>query len=120
MTYQLEMGDDGILRLSFSGQIGTEEMEAFRQDFMPFLEAATDESPVLVLSGAHGDTKYSSGARKIFMQLNRDPRIGKAATVGTARYTRVLARFVLKATGRDNIGFFDTQEEAVAWLKDEA
>ena len=120
MTYKLEMGEDGILRLSFAGQVGTEEMEAFRQDFLPYLEAATDESPLLVLSNAQGDTKYSSGARKIFMQLNRDSRIGKAATVGTGRYTRVLARFVLKATGRDNIGFFDTQEEAVAWLKGES
>jgi len=30
---------------------------------------------------------------------------------------RVLVSFVLKATRRDNIRFFETEEEALAWLQ---
>lgn len=41
-------------------------------------------------------------------------------SVGANRYTRVLARLVLKASGRDNIRFFGLEEEAVAWLKAES
>jgi hypothetical protein len=44
--------------------------------------------------------------------------LGKAATIGVDRYTRVLIGFVLKATGRDNIRLFDTEEQALAWLRE--
>jgi hypothetical protein len=56
--------------------------------------------------------------RKAFFDLNSDPRLGKSATVGVDRYTRVLLDFMLKATKRDNIRLFDTEEEALAWLKE--
>ena len=118
MAYKLEMDQEGILRLWFEGNISTEEMEAFRADFTAFLEQSTEEKPLLVLSYSTSEAaKFSPGARKIFVQLNRDPRIGKAATLGVNRYTRVLAGFILKASGRDNVQFFDTEEEAVAWLR---
>jgi hypothetical protein len=120
MPYQIQMGDDGILRVDFAGGVlEREEVDDFVRDFYVHLDATTPEAPLRTLTvvGQAG-TKLSSKVRKAFSDLNGDPRLGKAATIGVDRYTRVLIGFVLKATGRDNIRLFDTEEQALAWLRE--
>lgn len=116
MAYEMHMRDDGILRMWFEGDIGVEEMETFRREFEGFLAGATEQEPLQVLTDSSRPAKYSSAARKIFVALQDSPQVGKAAVVGARRYTRVLASFVLRASGRDNVRFFDSEEEAVDWL----
>jgi hypothetical protein len=55
--------------------------------------------------------------RKTVLEIIRDFRLEKAAVVGASRYARVLASFIMKATGRNNIRFFVSEEEGLAWLK---
>lgn len=117
MAHELHMSDDGILRMRFVGDVGGQEMEAFYKDFAPFLETATEEKPLLVISDSTQAGKLSPKARKQLADLNRDPRIGLVGVLGARRYERVLISFVLKVTGRDNIRFFEKEEEARAWLK---
>jgi hypothetical protein len=120
MPYQLQMGDDGILRIGFAGgTLERDEVEEFVRDFQDHLAAATPAAPLCTLTVAgQSGTKLSAKARKAFFELNGDPRLGKSATVGVDRYTRVLIGFMLKATRRDNIRLFDTEEEALAWLRE--
>lgn len=119
MSYKLWMKDDGILRIQIDDDLA-EELDAFTRELAIYLDAATEESPLRTLAMSRDPGgKLPSSVRKTFAELNRDPRLGKSATIGLDRYTRVLAGFVLKATGRDNIRFFDTEEEALAWLKEE-
>ena len=120
MPYRMQMGDDKILRVDFvGGVLERAEVDDFMRDFQGYLEAATPAAPLrtLTVAGQSG-MKLSAKVRKAFSDLNGDPRIGKAATVGVDRYTRVLIGFVLKATGRDNIRLFDTEEQALAWLRE--
>lgn len=120
MPYQIQMGDDGILRIDFAGgSLERDEVNDFVRDFTVYLDAVTPEAPLRTLTVAdQSGAKLSSKTRKAFADLNNDHRLGKAATVGINRYTRVLVGFVLKATGRDNIRFFDTEESALAWLRE--
>ncbi|MBN2389451.1 MAG: hypothetical protein JXR84_01925 [Anaerolineae bacterium] len=120
MPYQIQMEDDGILRIDFAGgSLERDEVDNFVHDFTVYLDAATPEAPLCTLTIAdQSGAKLSSKTRKAFTDLNNDPRLGKAATVGIDRYTRVLVGFVLKATGRDNIRFFETVEQALAWLRE--
>jgi hypothetical protein len=121
MARKISMGDDGILRMELIGDIDKGDMEAYVKDVTPFLEAATEAEPLLVLTDSSRSGKLSSGARKLSAEVNRDPRMGKTAVIGEGRrYFRVMAGFILKATGRDNIRFFDTEEEALTWLKSES
>jgi hypothetical protein len=120
MAHEISMGDDGILRLAFIGDMVGEDIEIFIKDFTPFLEAATEVEPLNILADASRAGKTSSAARKAYVRLNRDLRGGKVAVVGARRYGRVLVSFILKATGRDNVRFFDSEEEALAWLKAES
>ncbi|HEY71716.1 MAG: hypothetical protein DRJ03_31940 [Chloroflexi bacterium] len=120
MAYELEMRDDGILRMAFIGDMDQQDLEAFRQEFDPFLESATEAEPLRVLVDGSRSGKYTSGARKIFVDLYRSLKIGNVALVAAPRYSRVLVGFVLKATGRDNIHLFDSEEEGLAWLRGES
>jgi hypothetical protein len=120
MTHELEMRDDGILRLALIGDVEKEEIEAYVRDVTPFLQAATEAEPLLILSDSSRMGKMSSAARKVFAGRIRDPRVGKVAIVGGKRYIRVLVGFISKINQRDNLRFFDTEEEALAWLKAES
>jgi hypothetical protein len=120
MAHELGMGDDGILRVVLIGYMGKEEAEAFVEDTLPFRETVTEAEPLRVLWDASQAGKTSWAGRKAYNKLNSDRRVGKVAAVGANRYTRVLGSFVLKATGRDNIHFFDSEEEAMAWLMAES
>ncbi len=120
MAHQLKMGDDAILRVAFVGDVGKEDIEAFIEDFTPFLEAAAEAEPLFVLMDVSQGGKASSAARKIIAELSRNPRLRKVGIVGITSYARVLAGFLNKATGRDHIHFFESEEKALAWLKVES
>lgn len=117
MPYEFGVRDDGILSLVFLGDQDVEDLRAFRVEFDPHLAAASTAKPLLVLVDGTQSPRFTAGARKSFLELNRDARIGAAAIWGVDRYTRVLADFVLRATSRKNIAFFDTEQQAIDWLK---
>ena len=118
MSYELYMGQDDILRLVYTGPIEEGELDVFVAEYEVFLGERTAESPLLMLSEATRAGKLSPEARKVFADLGQDPRLAKNAIVGVGRYARVIAGFINKAAGRDNIRFFETEEEALAWLLD--
>jgi hypothetical protein len=111
------MEDDNILRVVFVGDTGERGAQAFIEALGPFLEATTEAEPLHAILDATQAGKLSAKARKIFFGLNRDSRVGKVAVIGTRRYLQVLGSFILKATRRDNIRFFDSEEQAIVWLK---
>jgi len=49
--------------------------------------------------------------------LNQDPRFGSVAFIQPSRRAKILGQFILKATQRNNIRFFDEETEAIAWLE---
>jgi hypothetical protein len=116
MAHQFQLESEGILRLTFIGDTDRRGAEQLLVDFQPFLEQVTAENPWLILWDDTRGGKASVDVRKVYAEVNRDPRIGKVAIFGAKRYGRVLGEFVLKLTGRDNIRFFDNEAEARAWL----
>jgi hypothetical protein len=87
---------------------------------MRFLEAASEAKPLPVLSDVTRAGKLSSIARRNLATMSSDPRMGKNAIVGVNRYQRVMASFVIKASGQHNVRFFDSETEALEWLKEGA
>lgn len=116
MPYEFYMRDDGILALAFLGDQNIEDLQTFRSKFQPMLDAVSEDKPLLVLVDGTQAGRFTAAARKSFLELNRDARIGAAAIWGASRYTRVMADFVLRATNRKNIAFFDTKQQAIDWL----
>lgn len=121
MGHEIEMGQDGILRVRFIGFLEKEDAEAYIRDYSSYVTGATPEQPLHALADATEMTKMSSAARKTIIETfnSSDARIGKTAVVGASRYLRVLTSFILKAVGRENIRLFATAEEALPWLVQE-
>ena len=119
MAHELRMGNDGILRVAFIGDMGKDDVEAYIRDLAPFRATATKEKPLTMIIDTSQQGKASSAARKAFVELANEPRIGRLALIGVNRYVRVLVGFLARAAGRENFRFFDSEEEAVAWLKNE-
>lgn len=116
MAHEMHMRDDGILSITLDGDMGQEETEPFSTDLRPFLEGATKEHPLHILARRRTKGRYRPAARKLFTELSSHPQLGKVAIASPSRYGRVLIGFIVKASGRDNVRFFETEEEALAWL----
>lgn len=118
MAYQLRMDDDGILWIVIEGDFDEQAAEASTREMEPFLTAATEAQPLRMLSDVRKAGKLSSKARRTIAAGGQDPRTGRNAVLGVSRYARVLVGFLSKASGQDNIRFFDSEAEALAWLKE--
>ena len=73
---------------------------------------------LLDLSGAG---KVTSEARKMIAEkVYQDPDLEKIASFGLSSFARVVNSFMLKATGvsGDKVRVFDTEENALKWLKE--
>ena len=112
----MHIAQDGILRISFIGNLDESEMISFTKDIHLYLEAATELDPVHTIMKIDGIENISTNARQRFIELNRDFRFGNLACIGDNRPFRVLAQFMVKAAERKNIRFFAQEKEALNWL----
>jgi hypothetical protein len=117
MPYNIEMGTDGILQMAFVGDVDTEDIDEVMAELEAYMETATETEPLCVLSNVSQAGKLSASARKGLASMGMDPRMGRNAIVGVNRYQRVMASFVIKASGHDDLRFFDSEAEALTWLK---
>lgn len=62
--------------------------------------------------------KVSVKARKALVDSTSSPRIGKNAYVGASVFIRVLANFILSASGKKDARHFSNEAEALKWLKE--
>jgi hypothetical protein len=120
MAHEIKPVEDGILWVKLSEDMDLEDILAYTQDLQAFLDTVPETEKLQFLADASQMGKMSARARKAITDMfrNPDPRIGDSAMVGGSRYVRVLGGFVMKAAGRDDVRFFDSEEEAVTWLKE--
>ncbi len=76
------------------------------------LECSTDGAPIRTMVDASREGIHSASARRRFAEINSDTRMGKIAVMGGSRFNRIMAIILLKASGRTNIRFFDSKNEA--------
>ena len=116
MTVEIKMGLDGILRVKLSGDLDTSMVESLRREFSPYVDAATSESPLKCILSFHQLGMMSFATRRYLTELNQDPRYGAAAYLKPPRKAKVLAQFIQKGSNRENISFFETEQDAIEWL----
>jgi len=118
MAHEMHMRDDGILSIALDGDMDKEDVATFSAAIQPFLEGASEEHPLRVLAQRNTAGRYRPAARRLFAELSSDPRLGKVAVASPSRYGRVLVGFIVKASGRDNVHFCSSKDDAVAWLQE--
>ena len=62
--------------------------------------------------------KPTSEARKIGKERLEEEGVGKVALFGLHPVARVLASFVMGVSKKEDMKFFKTKEEAIAWFKE--
>lgn len=117
MAHNIQMGNDGFLRINLYDDLDRGIVETLRQDFEPFIQAATPQNPLKTIFFMKSLGKISSTARKYFTDLNADPRLGLVAFINPPRRARVLGKFILKATGKNNILYFENEGQALDWFR---
>ena len=117
MPYQVKMGPDGILRIELSGDLDQTILETFRRELTPFVEASTPSKPLRNIITFQEIGSLAPSIRHYLTDLNRDQRFGRTAYIHPPAKARVLGRFILNATGRDNIHYFEQEQQAINWLK---
>jgi hypothetical protein len=60
--------------------------------------------------------KNSPDARNIWIEISNLEITKKVANFGIHPVARVLAAFVVRVSGKQNVRFFKTEEEALTWL----
>jgi hypothetical protein len=78
---------------------------------------ASRSGKVSILNDLTKSGKASSSARKIFAELMISERIEKQAFVGMKTVTRVIVSFIMRFSGVTNARYFDTEQDALKWLK---
>lgn len=105
--------DDRVLHYQINSDI--DEAEAVR--LYDFGKQCFESDKVdYVLIDLKSSSEFSSAARKVWVQFLQDARIKRSAIFGGNIFVRTLASFVIAATGKKNIKFFLTREEAWQWL----
>ena len=100
MAINVEMGQDGFLRITLDGEMDRIAADIFMQELSPYMEAATITHPLhmIVFAGTMG--KLSPRIRRYFTEANRDERTGFVVIIKGTRRLRVLAQFISKSTNQ--------------------
>src|SRR3989339_779477 len=105
---------DNIVRYTICTPVDPDEAVRLSTTGKNYLE---EGKASFVLIDLHQSTEFSSAARKICVDFLQNDKINKTAFFGGNVFVKTLATFVMAPTGKKDIKFFNTEEEALAWFK---
>ncbi len=121
MGYSIERLDGNIIKFNMYDTFTAEDASSHAREMDPILaELGRKNEQAMFLIYTSKLKKISIEGRRSFSERNGDERIGKTAVVGVNRFLKVIARFIIVASGKDNIRFFDevNEADALAWLRE--
>ena len=107
---------DNILNAIIAGEWNENTAIAVREAALKFINMVDGKVDFLVDLDKAG--KQSPETRKGARKLIEHEKIGKVAIFGLHPVARVLASFIMGVTKKEDMRFFKTKEEALAWLKE--
>lgn len=112
---RISYGDDDIVYAVSVGDCNGEKATACVEAMHTII---TIKGKIKILVDFNTCGKHTPEARKIWDTLNDLEAVLKIALFGLHPVARVAASFVIGVTGKKNMRFFKTPEEALAWLKE--
>jgi len=109
------LGEDNILYETVVGEVDEKMVRAMNDATNKLTDTGKGKVNVLVDLSRTG--KSTPGARKQARERLEVEGIGKVAFFGLHPVARVLASFFMGVTRKEDMRFFKTREEALAWLK---
>ncbi len=113
---RMYFGGDNTIYVTAVGEVDGNIATKQRDATIEILNMA--EGTVNIIVDLTRSGKLSPEARKVFRELTENEKIGKLALFGMHPVARVIASFFMGATKKKDIRFFNSKEEALAWLKE--
>lgn len=119
MGFDFQEQSDGIIRVTFTGDIEERDALASAEMYKQVVERTPEDGVILFLVDVSRVGKSSFRSRKAFIELfsGSERRTTRTAVVGANRYVTLIADFILRTLGKTHVRLFDSESEALAWLK---
>jgi hypothetical protein len=119
MAFTLQPITPNIVKMEFIGDFTDDDADNQSAGIDHYMSQMAVGTQMNFLIDTSRMGKISAKARRVFTERNKNPQVGSTAVYGVSRTLKVLGVFIIKASGRDNIRFFDTESDGLAWLKQE-
>ena len=113
---RLYLGEDNTIRITIVGELDEKTQLAINEAGYKLMSTVEGKANALIDINKAG--KILPGARKRQVEISEHEKTGKIALFGLHPVARVIASFFMGITRKKDIGFFKTEEEALAWLKE--
>ncbi len=116
--YKVWVDNDGFIRAMITGGHDKEAAEKIIAKLNELLKKKKNTGKVLIDMTKTGRPTYQ--ARKLHANniKNNSDLFKKAALYGASALNKVMANFIIKASGKgEKVRYFDTEDEAMMWLK---
>ena len=116
--YKIWLDDDGIIRCILKGIHEKKDAEAILKKIITLLK---EKGKARVLIDLRKTERSTSGARRVYVyNIMAKPKVfEKFAFFGKSVKNRVMANFIMTATGKeDKVRYFESEEDALRWLKE--
>ena len=113
---RLYFGENDIINGTYIGDIDVKMANELREANLKLMNLV--EGKVKILNDMNRIGKPSFEARKIFQEFTLHEKIEKVAFFGLHPVARVIASFFIGRSKKKDMRFFETKEEALAWLKE--
>ena len=110
------LGEDNIFYMTIVHEQDEGIALAMRDTFFTLLRMV--EGKVNIFTDSNKGGKASPEARRIFKEMMENEKVGKIAIFGLHPVSRMLASFIMGVIKKEDMCFFKTKEEALAWLKE--
>ena len=122
--FNIKVREDGIINLSLSGHIGSENLEGLRtwaeevKKTVREMHAQTGQK-VFVVTDISRLENYHPEAMSILAELLKvnELHVEKSATFGGNAFIIMAQDIITALSGRTNFKAFKTEDEALKWLK---
>ena len=113
---RIYLGEDNMLCLTIFGEVDEEIEIGINEACLKLMNMV--EGRVNTLIDLNKAGKTSPGARKRQVEISEHEKTGKVALFGLHPVARVVASFLMGISKNQDMRFFKTEEEALAWLKE--
>ena len=110
----MELRQDNILYVTLSGALDEKIATSIISALPGFYNTVPWKVSCLIDFSKSGE--ISAEAKKLFVNLAKDGKIGKVAVIGLSFLARAAAWIFIRTLPKKEISIFKTEEEAFAWL----
>ena len=116
MTHKIYELSDNILKTAFIGDVSLDDMDAYLGDVEAILQKHASRGPIYLLVDVSQERHIIIEARQKLIKMTSSEQIANVAIFNASRANKILGDFMMKASKRENLNYFESEADARNWL----